>query len=266
MTAWTDNLRMTPWDTETTGVDVENDLIVQASLAWIDPSKGRAGLSRKSWILDHGVDIPEGAAAVHGITRERCAAEGVDPAEALDVLAGNLADSAGLGWPLVGMKVQFDFTMLDRGCRRLGAPTLSDRLDGAIAPVIDVMVLDKYLDPFRPGKRTLTALCARYSVSIEDAHDATGDALAAGRVAWRMAQLAQRPADWLMKVFGFKPDVARRFAELGGLSLTELHELQVTANADQTRSHRAYRARQGAPFDGREEWPLIPYTRSEALA
>jgi DNA polymerase-3 subunit epsilon len=264
---WTDS-PLLPWDTETDGVDVETGHIVQVSIAWIEPAKGKNGQTKRSWILNHQIDIPQAAADVHGITRQRCEEEGQDPAAVLDQVAQHLADGINTGWPLVGMNVPFDFTMADRGCRRLDVPTLSDRLNGApIAPVIDVFVLDKYVDPFRKGKRTLADLCQRYAVPIVDAHDATGDALAAARVAWRMGQLAQRPADWLQKVWGLKWQDAARFAALGALTLAELHELQVTAKAEQAASFRDYLTKQKKPCDDvRDDWPLIPRTADQEVS
>lgn len=258
---WT-NTPMLPWDTETTGVDVETDVIVQAAVAWFDPAKGKNGLSKKTWILNHRIDIPQGAVDVHGITRERCDAEGQDPATVLDEVAQHLTDGIVAGWLLVGMNMPYDFTILDRGCRRLDVPTVTDRLGGApIAPCLDVYVLDKYVDPYRKGSRKLTALCERYAVSITDAHDAAGDTLATARVAWRMGQLAQRPADWLRKVWGLKPQDAERFAALGGLDVQQLHDLQVKAKAEQARSFRQYLANQGKPHDDVSEcWPLIPFS------
>lgn len=266
MGTWT-STPMVPWDTETDGVDTENGHIVQAALAWIDPAKGKNGLAKKAWILNHRIDIPKAASDVHGITRERCDTEGQDPTAVLDQVAQHLADGINNGWPLVGMNVPFDFTMLDRGCRRLGVPTLTDRLNGPVAPVIDVYVLDKHVDPYRKGKRNLAALCERYSVPIVDAHDATGDALAAARVAWRMGQLAQRPADWLCRVWGLKPQDAARLAGLGGLTLAELHEVQVAAKAEQAASFRDYLAQQNKPFDDvRGDWPLVPFTHVQEAA
>lgn len=254
---WADNLRMTAWDTETDGTDVENGHIVQAAVAWIDGK----GVDKRAWILNHNIDIPQAAADVHGITRDRCTAEGQDPAAVLDEVAQHLADAIAAGWVLVGMNVPFDFTMLDRGCRRLGVPTLSERLSGAvIGPAIDVYVLDKYVEPFRKGKRTLTALCDRYQVPLVDAHDAAGDALAAARVAWRMGQLARRPVSWLRSEWGLKAQDAARFAALGALSVEQLHVLQEKAKAEQAASFRAYLAKQNKPFDDVSgDWPMVPY-------
>jgi DNA polymerase-3 subunit epsilon len=52
-----------------------------------------------------------------------------------------------------------------------------------MTPVIDPLVIDKAVDRYRKGKRTLDATSALYSVVLDDAHDAGADAIAAGRVA-----------------------------------------------------------------------------------
>ncbi|NUQ88686.1 MAG: 3'-5' exonuclease, partial [Glycomyces artemisiae] len=48
------------FDTETTGVSVEQDRIVQAALV--------TGTGSTTWLIDPGVTIPPGATRVHGIT------------------------------------------------------------------------------------------------------------------------------------------------------------------------------------------------------
>jgi ADP-ribose pyrophosphatase YjhB (NUDIX family) len=54
-------------------------------------------------------------------------------------------------------------------------------------------VIDKAVDRYRKGKRTLEAAAERYGVVLDDAHDAGADAIAAGRVA--RALLATYPDD-----------------------------------------------------------------------
>ena len=56
------------------------------------------------------------------------------------------------------------------------------------APVIDPLVIDKAVDRYRKGKRTLEAAAAFYGVPLDDAHDAGADAIAAGRVAQAIAR------------------------------------------------------------------------------
>ena len=44
--------------------------------------------------------------------------------------------------------------------------------------MLDAVVLDRHVDRYRKGSRTLAALCAQYGVTIENAHDASADAMA----------------------------------------------------------------------------------------
>src|SRR5699024_4273484 len=72
----------------------------------------------------------------------------------------------------------YDLTLLDRECRRHGLEPIN-----APGPVIDPLVIDKTVDRYRKGKRTLEVAAAHYQVALDDAHDAGADAIAAGRVA-----------------------------------------------------------------------------------
>ncbi len=81
---WTER-RVLGFDTETTGVDVTSDRIVTAALVM---RQGLGGLSRvRTWIIDPGVEIPEGASEIHGITTEYARAHGRPPAEVLEEVA-----------------------------------------------------------------------------------------------------------------------------------------------------------------------------------
>ena len=71
MTTWADRLGV--FDLETTGVDVEMARIVTACIAVLDADG--AVVQRWDWLADPGVEIPEAASAVHGITTERARAE-----------------------------------------------------------------------------------------------------------------------------------------------------------------------------------------------
>lgn len=229
---------MLAWDTESTGTDVESDRIVTAALVWITPGKP---VTSKHHLIDPGMDIPEAATAIHGITSERARAEGRQPEPVLEEVATDLVDAVRLGWPLVGMNLVFDFTLLDRELRRHGLQTLEDRLGEPVAPVVDAIVLDRYVVPRRRGSgaRRLTALCEAWGVRIDGAHDANFDALAAARVVWM---------------------IAHRTPEIGSMSLPDLHALQVRERAKQCDELRAYFDRVGKAHDGVPgEWPMLPF-------
>ena len=115
---------------------------------------------------------------------------------------------------------------------------LADRL---CAPagllVVDPFVLDKQFDRYRPGKRTLGAVCGHYRVRLDAAHAASADALAAARVAWRLAQHVE---------------------ELRMLDLPTLHVRQVAWHDEQAISLQAYFAEQGRDERVERVWPIGP--------
>lgn len=180
MTAWHKG-PMLVFDTETTGTDVNADRIVTATIACITPGQP---LDTHSWLLNPGIPIPKAASDVHGVTDEQAGGEGQDPYEAIIEIAKELKAATLAGIPVVAFNASFDFTILDCECRRQNATY-------PLPFVIDPFVMDKHLS-YRRGKRTLTATCEHYRVALDGAHDATQDALAAGRVAWRMAELWPR--------------------------------------------------------------------------
>jgi DNA polymerase-3 subunit epsilon len=192
-----------------------------------------------AWLIDPGIPIPDGAAKIHGITTERARAEGRKPGEALDEIRQMLENAMRRGEPIVGMNLPFDLTLFDRDLRRndCGSLTLQSRPFG---PFVDVYVLDKEIDRFRKGKRTLQALCDHYRVRLDGAHDATFDTVAACRLAWRI--VTSSPV--LMK-----------------MNAWQLHQAQIGWRAGQQASLRAHFEKNNRADDAatvKEAWPILP--------
>ena len=225
---WSD--RLTVFDLETTGVDVETARIVSACVAVLDAAG--AVVARWDWLADPGIPIPDGAAAVHGISTERARAEGRPAAQVVAEIAQTLRVLFDTGSPLVVYNAPYDLSLLDRETRRYGLPPLE-----VPDAVIDPLVIDKALDRYRKGKRTLEAAAAFYGVTLDDAHDAGSDAIAAGRVA--QAQVT-------------------RFADDLGIGIAELHGRQRSWCAAQAASFQDYmRSRRGEPdFVAPSDWPV----------
>jgi DNA polymerase-3 subunit epsilon len=231
------------FDVESSGPEPETDRIVTACISYVDGS-GVLTPETRTWLINPGVDIPQGATDVHGITTEHARKHGQDPAEAVEEISGELVRAAAAGTPIVAFNVPFDFTMLDRETRRHGLDPFGDEFEIVKGVAVDGFVIDKAIDPYRPGKRTLTAVAAHYGVRQDAAHDAAGDAITAARVAWRIAST--------------RPEIAR-------MTLTELHAWQVKEKRKWAASFRDYLRRQGRgdePVDG--SWPLRPWTGAEA--
>ncbi|MFG3285693.1 3'-5' exonuclease [Streptomyces sp. NPDC048111] len=235
MTCWYEG-PLAAFDTETTGVDVEGDRIVSAALVVQDGPGARPRATR--WLVNPGIPVPAGATEVHGLTDEHLQRNGRWPAPVMDEIARGLAEQCMAGRPLVIMNAPFDLTLLDRELRRHRAASLGHYLGQNPLRVLDPRVLDKHLDRYRKGRRTLTDLCEHYGVTLEGAHDASADAVAALEVVRA---------------------VGRRFAaRLERLSPTELHTLQATWHAAQARGLQAWFTRQGTPEVVDTAWPLRP--------
>lgn len=230
MSTWGDRLGV--FDLETTGVDVDTSRIVSACIAVLDED-GRV-VSRWDWLADPGIEIPEGASAVHGITTERARADGRPATLVVAEIAQTLRVLFDSGIPVTVYNAPYDLTLLDRECRRHGLDPLDDA-----APVIDPLVIDKAVDRYRKGKRTLEVTAELYQVPLDDAHDAGADAIAAGRVA--LALLTRYPDDL-------------------DIGLADLHGRQEVWHAEQAASFQEYlRSKRGDDsYVADPSWPLKP--------
>ncbi|GAA2584017.1 MULTISPECIES: 3'-5' exonuclease [Streptomyces] len=235
MTSWFEG-PLAAFDTETTGVDTETDRIVSAALVVQDAPGLRPRVTR--WLVNPGVPVPEAATAVHGLTEEHVQRHGRWPAPVMYEIAEALTEQARAGRPLVVMNAPFDLTLLDRELRRHRASSLGRWLERTPLQVLDPRVLDKHLDRYRKGRRTLTDLCAHYGVELEGAHEAAADAQAALEVVRA---------------------VGRRFqGRLERLSPAELHTLQAVWHAGQARGLQAWFALNGTEEAVDPAWPLRP--------
>lgn len=244
--AWWDE-RLVSFDVESTGVDVEQDRIVTAAVVAVG---GGLEPQTVSWLLDPGIEIAEGATAVHGITTEHAVQNGQDAWVGIADIAQALGEVIERGAPIVDYNAPFDLTMLDRECRRYGVepPPLE------LARVIDPLVIGKWLERYRRGSRKLSAVCAHYGIELgDDAHDAGADALAAARLAWWMGAKANFVAR--------HPEVIAGRSEWKRVrgDLDALHASQVVWAAEQARGLRAYFEGRGEverAASVREGWPL----------
>lgn len=232
--SWHDG-RLAAFDIETTGTDIERDRIVTAAITVVG---GGADRVSHDWLVDPGVEIPAEATAVHKVTTERARAEGRPAPEAIEelthLLAAHLADDV----PIIAFNARFDLTILDREARRHGVEPLIELVGGPDGLfVIDPYVLDKQVNRFRSGRRTLGVLCEAYGIPLTDAHAADADALAAARLAWKLGRLNP---------------------EIGGAELFELHEDQVAWAAEQARSLQEYFESQGRAERVEGAWPIVP--------
>ncbi len=224
--AWSKKLAV--FDLETTGLDLQTSRIVTAAVAVLN-ANGEA-VEIHEWLVNPGIEIPEAAANVHGITPEMARANGVEPAPALAEIIDVLARLE-LEMPLVAFNAPYDFSILKSEALRYGLEPIEPKA------VIDPLVLDRQMVKFRSGKgsRNLVALCKDYEVELLDAHNSTADAIAAGRLAQRQAS---------------------KFPQLN-ISISELHASQVIWSDEQSLDFEKWFKQQDRPdYRAVLGWPI----------
>ncbi len=225
--------RLGVFDLETTGLDVTQSRIVTAFVGVLDPD-GEL-IESRAWIADPGIEIPEAAANVHGFTTERARAEGRPAAEVVSEIVKRLRDLFAEGTPVVAYNASYDFSLLHHDAIRNGVTPLDTP-----KPIVDPLVIDKQVDTYRKGSRTLQAACDLYGVDLGSAHDSEADSVGAGRV---FKALQAR--------FGQSPEML--------LSPGELHDAQIEWARAQAESFAKWLATKGETSRrvGDGIWPVF---------
>lgn len=214
------------FDLETTGTDPFEARIVTATIVEV----GSAGLlAERHWLVNPGVEIPAEAAAVHGVTTERARGEGLSAPRAVSEIADRLEEIAVSGAPLVIFNANYDLTVLRCEEQRHGL------MAAMLGPILDPLVIDRALDRWRSGKRRLAYVCNAYGVRQDGEHTSGGDALAAARLAWRMAH---------------------DYSAVGHRTLDELQVWQATSQREWAEDFERFLRAKGRDDVIEREWPV----------
>ncbi|MDO5726945.1 MAG: exonuclease domain-containing protein [Bowdeniella nasicola] len=220
------------FDTETTGVNIHADRIVSAAIIYDD---GSGTYEEHTWLINPGIPIPQAAANVHGITTAIAQRDGRPPALALAEIAARLRDANRAGYPIVAFNAAFDLSLIQAELARHDLPALPTDF----APVIDPLVIDRGVEPYRRGKRRLADVATHYGVKIgDDLHRADVDVIATLQVLRA---------------------IAARHAQVGELTLAQLHAWQTESHREWARSFNEWRKSKHLSGPGASEhWPLEP--------
>ena len=217
------------FDLETTGLDLTDARIVTACAVELDASGNVVG-TNSEWLANPGIEIPTQASDVHGVTTEIAVREGRPADVVIAELLATLRDFFARGLPVVAYNAPYDFTILHYEALRHGLEPLK------LGSVIDPLVIDKFKDKYRKGKRRLENAAEFYQVPLEDAHNATADAVAAGRVAQA---------------------IAKRWADALPATAGELHDAQIGWSEAIDADFESYMRRSVNPdFTATRGWPL----------
>jgi DNA polymerase-3 subunit epsilon len=161
------------FDAETGGIDVNKDRIVQWFMATAD--KDGNLLEKWQFFINPGVPIADEAIAVHGLTNEWLADNGIDPGEAFTEIRLIFLENIDLIH--VAFNMAFDLSILDAEFKRHGVTEGFGVYMRDTARLVDPIVIDRHEDKWRKGRRTLAAQAAHYGVPFDpdNLHDASVD-------------------------------------------------------------------------------------------
>lgn len=217
------------FDLETTGLDLTDARIVTACAVELD-AQGNVVGKNSEWLANPGIEIPTQASDVHGVTTQVAVRDGRPADEVVGELLATLKGFFSRGIPVVAYNAPYDFTILHYEALRHGFEPL------VLGAVIDPLVIDKFKDKYRKGKRRLENAAEFYKVALDDAHNATADAIAAGRVAQA---------------------IALRWANELPPTAAELHEVQIGWSEAIDLDFESYMRRSVNPeFTATRGWPL----------
>jgi DNA polymerase III epsilon subunit family exonuclease len=174
----------TALDIETTGLLLRKDDVLEIGAVRFEA--GRPTGDRFVQLVRPRIPIPAEASAVHGLTDDQLR----DAPEIGEVMAGLLDFLQ--GELVVCHNAPFDVPFLARELRAHG---LSARHD-----VADTLVLSRRLLPLQ--SHSLGPVCERLGVRITGRHRSEGDALATGKVFWRLMEAQGDPVAGLQALRG----------------------------------------------------------------
>jgi len=221
-------------DTETTNAEPLSARFVTSAIMLDVPGKEQQcweWLSKPGWEM---VEI--GATAVHGISDEYANINGQEPdiviREMYSVLS---ALQHQYNAPLVLTCSPFDLTILHNESQRLGLGKLEDNIN--LPPILDTLTLDRMLDMYRIGRRTLTSVAANYGIVFRyGAHQAKGDI----DVTIRLARA-----------------IAKKYPKLATCNLHNLQRLQRQFHIEWLEQYTNYRRIESPDFYVTGDWPYI---------
>jgi DNA polymerase III subunit epsilon len=223
-------------DLETTSVEPRNARIVQCGIV-LNTLDGENHIY--DWLINPMVPIPLDAVAIHSINDDMVQEKGIKINIAIEQIMDtlNALKSCYPESPLIVCNGSYDITILDRELRRNSFPGLS--LDN-FPFVIDVLTCDRKLDPWRIGRRTLTAVAAAYGIAISGAHCAVNDINTTIRLARALAN---------------------KYPSFASCDLKELQLMQRMAHLEWIENYQEFRRRLDDPefTIAGSDWPMIPY-------
>ena len=216
-------------DLEATGVDTRDARIIEVGLFLFEADGSSKTLVDR--LIDPGVALPTEVSDLTGIRPEDLATSGGDPSAILVETRAAIAVLVDEGTPIVIYNAPYDWSLLTAELARYHVgdlPTVPPAI------LVDPLVLDRHVDRYRKGSRTLESVAAHYGVVIAGAHRAAADAAATVAVA---------------------REIPARYPEVR-MSGADIVALQIESHGAWKKAFNEYLARVGASrLPITEKWP-----------
>ena len=159
-------MKLIVFDTETTGIDTENDRIITC---FIRARDGDEIVFEKNWVIDPGVEIPTEASDVHGMTTEWVRENGrKDVAQAIKEIHRQLLSYVSYeDYTVCAYNGAFDLAILDAEVRRhkVGGPPRLGLDEGRF---LDPAIFSRKFDKFKKGGHQLITVAKRNGIEVEE--------------------------------------------------------------------------------------------------
>lgn len=223
-------MKIITFDTETTGIDTENDRIITCFMRARDNDEI---VFEKNWVIDPGVEIPKEASDVHGMTTEWVRENGrKDVDEVIKEIISELENYALLRYTVCGYNHAFDLAILNSECKRYCEG--EELYFGEDVKYLDPAIFSRVFDKFKKGGHQLITVAKRNGIEVQEdrLHAADYDVEVTEKLvkiflnrAWRELPELRKgltPDQFVTRLQGWQAEEKKRWAE----GLTQYFESQ----------------------------------------
>lgn len=219
-------MKTVTFDIESTGVRTDIDRIITCFVRARDADKV---VFERNWILNAGVDVPQEASDVHGMTTEWVQEHGRwDVAEAIEEIVHELSEYAHYGFIVCGYNHAFDLAMLEAEAKRYNPGVEKLRIKDWVPKYrfIDPAIFSRVFDKYVKGGHKLITVAQRNGIEVEEdrLHAADYDVEVTEKLvkimlnrAWKelpeLRERAESPDDFVSLLQGWQANEKHKWAE-----------------------------------------------------
>lgn len=156
-------MKLIVFDTETSGIDTDNDRIITCFMRARDGDKI---VFERNWVIDPGVEIPDEASQVHGMDTNWIREHGrKDYIDAICEIRNELDKYSQAGYVICGYNHAFDLAILESSYSSLEGRSLYFVKN---ARYLDPAIFSRKFDKYKKGGHQLITVAKRNGIQVEE--------------------------------------------------------------------------------------------------